>query len=177
MYDRHAATIHRYLRRRVGPDDSEDLLTDTFLIAFRRRTTYDQARKSALPWLYGIAANLVLKHHRELGRRSRAFDRLATMDATEASFELDLVDHHADASEVRRLLAVVNELPPSDREVLVLYAWEGLSYQDIAAALDIPVGTVRSRLNRVRKNLRAERGSDSTKHAHNQRQVMGEALP
>lgn len=75
IFDRHAATLHGYLCRRVGRDDAEDLLSETFLIAFRSREKFDTGRSSALPWLYGIAANLVLKRHRTLGRNHRPAGR------------------------------------------------------------------------------------------------------
>lgn len=154
IYDRHASTLQSYLRRRVGYDDAEDLLSETFLIALGSRDRYDRSRSSALPWLYGIAANLVLKRHRTLGRQQRAVDRLMMIAPTTAEFEDRLVDDNANAQMLRRLESAIRALSPQDAEVLVLYAWQQLSYSDIALAMDIPVGTVRSRLNRVRSVLR-----------------------
>ena len=69
IFDRHAATLLRFLVRRVGPEVGEGLLGDVFRVAFERRALFDPARSSARPWLYGIATNLLLKHHRDEARR------------------------------------------------------------------------------------------------------------
>lgn len=157
IFDRHASVLHGYLCRRVGSDDAEDLVSETFLIAFRARATFDRTRSSALPWLYGIAANLVLKRHRSLGRHQRAVDRLMMLTPVSTDFEERFTEDNANAWKLAQLSEVIELLPPMDREVLVLYAWQRLSYADIAQALDLPVGTVRSRLNRVRTKLREPR--------------------
>src|ERR1700747_1460698 len=77
VYDRHAATVLRFLGRRVGAEAAEGLLGELFRIAFERRKTFDAARESALPWLYGIGSNLLLKHRRAEARRLRASARMA----------------------------------------------------------------------------------------------------
>src|SRR3954453_7991847 len=86
IFDRYATTMHRYLARRVGPGDADDLLGETFRIAFERRGSYDTTRPLARPWLYGIATNLVARHRRTEGRREAATARLGAetdADATE----------------------------------------------------------------------------------------------
>ena len=157
IFDRHSPTLHGYLCRRVGRDDAEDLVSETFLIAFQARENYDRTHASALPWLYGIAANLVLKRHRALGRQQRAVDRLMMLTPVSTDFEKRVVDDNTNAWILAQLSRVIEDLPPIDREVLVLYAWQHMSYADIALALDMPVGTVRSKLNRVRTKLREPR--------------------
>jgi RNA polymerase sigma factor (sigma-70 family) len=152
IYDRHAATLLRFLGRRVGADVAEGLLGELFRIAWERRKAFDSGRVSALPWLYGIASNLLLKHRRSEARRLVASARMAAGRAAADCREA------ADALEAQVLLPRVVEalesLPEGEREALLLYAWEDLSYPDIAEALELPVGTVRSRLHRARGRLR-----------------------
>src|SRR5579863_1015341 len=71
LFGRHAPVIHRYIARRVGPQYAEDLVAETFLVAFRRRQTYDSSQRDARPWLYGIATNLIGQHRREEARQLR----------------------------------------------------------------------------------------------------------
>jgi RNA polymerase sigma factor (sigma-70 family) len=152
IYDRHAATLLRFLGRRVGADVGEGLLGEVFRIAYERRKAFDSGRASALPWLYGIASNLLRKHRRGEARRLAASARMAAGRAAADGHEA------ANALEARVLLPRVVEalesLPAGEREALLLYAWEDLSYPDIAEALELPVGTVRSRLSRARGRLR-----------------------
>jgi RNA polymerase sigma-70 factor (ECF subfamily) len=152
IYDRHAATLLRFLGRRAGARVAEGLVGELFRIAFERRKTFDPSRASALPWLYGIGSNLLLKHRRGEARRLRASARMAVgreaADARASAAALDarlLFPRVADAIEA---------LPDEEREALLLFAWEDLPYQGVAEALALPVGTVRSRLNRARARLR-----------------------
>lgn len=166
VYDRHAPVLLTYLSRRVGVSDAEGLLGELFRIAFESRARYDTTRPNARPWLYGIAANLVLNHYRSRGRNRAAVERLAHRgeDPLEP-FDERIAEDAATLELLRRVVAVIAGLPDHDREVVFLYAWEDLSYEQIAAALDIPIGTVRSRLNRVRtrlRELRAGSGQEPT---------------
>lgn len=159
VFDRHAASIHRFLARRVEPADAESLLGDVFRVAFERRGSFDLARASARPWLYGIATNLIARHRRSEARRLRA---MASLAARRVDWHDDAVGDRAaetaDADESwTRLVDAINELPDAERHTLMLFAWEELSYDDVASALGVPVGTVRSRLNRARHRLRAAR--------------------
>jgi RNA polymerase sigma-70 factor (ECF subfamily) len=158
IYDRHARTLARYLIRRVGADDAEGLLGDVFRIAFEARHRYRPDRVDARPWLYGISANLVMRHRRGAARRERATARFASRPSSVEPLEERVVDGMSASDRWRRVVVAIDRLPSRDREVLFLFAWEQLSYAEIAEALDIPVGTVRSRLNRVRTVLRELEG-------------------
>jgi RNA polymerase sigma factor (sigma-70 family) len=154
LFDRHAARVHRYLARRLGEQTAADLVGETFLIAFRRRERYDPGRPDALPWLYGIATTLVGQHRREEARRHRL--HLALVPDGPEPFPADQVASRVGAAATRpALVAALADLAPGDRDVLLLVAWEQLSYEQVAVALDIPVGTVRSRLHRARRTVRA----------------------
>ena len=75
LYDRYAAGLHRYAYRRLGPEHAEDVVAETFAIAFRRRRTYDRSRPDARPWLYGIATKEIARWHRSEEARLRAWAR------------------------------------------------------------------------------------------------------
>jgi RNA polymerase sigma factor (sigma-70 family) len=154
LFDRHATTLFRYFVRRVGPDDADSLLGELFRIAFERRESFDTARAEARPWLYGIASNLLARHRRGEARRLDTTARLVNTSIP-ASDLFSEVDARLDAS--RRwtdVAAAIAALPQGERDTLLLFAWEGMPYDQIAAALEVPVGTVRSRLNRARGRLR-----------------------
>ena len=152
IYDRHAATLLRFLGRRVGAQVAEGLVGELFRIAFERRKTFDVSRVSALPWLYGIGSNLLLKHRRAEARRLRASARMAVGDeAAERPTSAAALDARV---LFPRVAGAIEALPDPEREALLLFAWEELSYQGVAEALDLPIGTVRSRLNRARAHLR-----------------------
>jgi RNA polymerase sigma-70 factor (ECF subfamily) len=159
LFDRHATAVHRYLGRRVG-QLADDLLSETFLIAFRRRAAYRAEHVDVRPWLLGIATNLVHAHARTERRRYRALAR----SGAEAGVSAGADDVHArvDAAALRGpLAAALAGLKERDRDVLLLFAWGQLGYEEIAAVLDVPVGTVRSRLNRARRQTRAVLASAS----------------
>jgi RNA polymerase sigma-70 factor, ECF subfamily len=152
IYDRHATTLLRFLGRRVGAKVAEALVGELFRIAFERRKTFDAARASALPWLYGIGSNLLLKHRRGEARRLRASARMvAGVEAVDRRASAAALDARVLFSRVADAIAA---LPDGEREALLLFAWEELSYQSVAEALELPIGTVRSRLNRARAHLR-----------------------
>ena len=159
LFDRHATAVHRYLGRRVG-DLADDLLSEAFLVAFRRRADYRAEHLDVRPWLLGIATRLVQGHLRTERRRYRALAR----EAGTAPLHGDPDDVHdrLDAAALRApIAAALAALKDRDRDVLLLFAWEQLGYEEIAAVLDVPVGTVRSRLNRARRQTRAALGSRS----------------
>ncbi|GAA3744109.1 RNA polymerase sigma factor [Plantactinospora mayteni] len=161
IFDRHAPYIHRYLARRLGAGVADDMVGETFLAAFRRRERFDTAHVDARPWLYGIATNVVSQHRREEEHEYRL--RQAYVPATSEPSYADRVATAVTAQSLRQVLfGALARLSTGDRDVLLLVAWEELTYDEVAAALAIPVGTVRSRLNRARKLLRTELGGDST---------------
>jgi RNA polymerase sigma-70 factor (ECF subfamily) len=154
LFDRHAPRLHRYLARRVGPQVADDLTAEAFLAAFARRRQYDPAYRDARPWLYGIATNLIAQHRRAEARQSQL--QRSVLAERDGPGHAERVAADVTAGSVRDLLAgALAELPGGDRDVVVLIAWEQLSYEQTARALDIPVGTVRSRLSRARMRLRA----------------------
>jgi RNA polymerase sigma-70 factor, ECF subfamily len=160
IFDRHGSTLLRFLARRVDPAEAEDLLGEVFRIAFERRSAFDQDRDSARPWLYGIAANLVAKHHRGEARRLRAMARASALRASAARLlDDDPAERAVAAADAGalwpRVAGAIGALPEAERQVLLLFAWEELSYDEIAQALGVPVGTVRSRLSRGRARLGA----------------------
>ena len=157
LFRRHAPYIQRYVVRRLGQDAADDIVAETFLLAFRQRDSYDQARSDARPWLYGIATNLIGHHRRAEIRLYRALARTGADPVTE-SFT-DRIDDRVSASTAsRRLAAALARLSAELRDTLLLVAWGDLSYEETATALGVPVGTVRSRISRARSALRRSLG-------------------
>mgnify|MGYP001195813593 CR=1 FL=1 len=154
IFERHATTIHRYLVRRVGSWDADPLTGDVFEIAFARRATFDQSNPNARPWLYGIATNLIARAHRSEARQLHAIARLSSQPPADVDPARTVVERDDLATQHTAAAAAITDLPPGERDVLLLFAWEELNYHDIAAALGVPIGTVRSRLNRARTRLR-----------------------
>jgi RNA polymerase sigma factor (sigma-70 family) len=157
IYDRHAAAIHRDLARRLGVQVADDLVGETFLAAFRRRAGYDGRRIEALPWLYGIATNVVAQHRREEARAYRLL-QVTPLPGDDTGHDERVSAAVTATAQRDRLIAALADLTPGDRDVLLLMAQEELRYEQVAAALDIPVGTVRSRLHRARVTIRAALG-------------------
>jgi RNA polymerase sigma-70 factor (ECF subfamily) len=154
LFDRHATTMFRYFVRRVGPDDADTMLGELFRIAFEKRASFDTERAEARPWLYGIASNLLARHRQREARRLNATARLVNASIT-ASDNYSDVDARVDATRLWDDVAIaIAALPQGERDALLLFAWEDMPYDQIATALDVPVGTVRSRLNRARGRLR-----------------------
>ena len=169
IFDRHVTVLHRYLVRRLGPDDAESMIGDVFRIAFDRRRTFDLERETARPWLYGIATNLLAKHRRREARRIDATARLAAQRLPPIDLA-DGVTGALDASELwGRVAAALTALPEPERDALILHVWEGLRYDEVADALGIPTGTVRSRLNRARGRLRELVGAGGEQAGENRR--------
>jgi RNA polymerase sigma-70 factor (ECF subfamily) len=153
LFERHADAIANYCFRRVGDwATAEDLLSIVFLEGWRRRDKQLPHGK-VLPWLYGIAANVVRNQRRAQRRYAAALRRLAEAepDGYVAERAGERLDHER---QMKRVLALVGRLPRREQEAFTLCAWSGLSYEDAALALGIPVGTVRSRLSRARARLR-----------------------
>ncbi|MET9735808.1 RNA polymerase sigma factor [Streptomyces sp. NPDC006458] len=159
LYDRYAPDTHRYAARRLGAGPAEDITAETFLIAFRTRARYDITRGNARPWLYGIAGNLIGKHRRAEVRSLRALARTGH-DPVAESWSERADERLAAGSAHLPLAGALAALSAGDRHVLLLVAWADLSYQEVAEALGIPVGTVRSRLNRARRKVRSALGAD-----------------
>jgi RNA polymerase sigma factor (sigma-70 family) len=160
IFHRHFAVVYGYLRRRVGADLAADLASETFVVAFRRRSAYDHRYPDARAWLFGIATNLLRQHRRTERRRMAAYARNLPERAGAADPGMDAAEDRVQAGSLGGLLGLaLNGLQSRDRDVLLLFAWADLSYQEIGLALGIPTGTVRSRLARARRRLRESLGA------------------
>jgi len=158
LFDRHANAIFAFCVRRTGDRAAaEDLMSTTFLHAWRRRAEMDPSAGGPVPWLYGIAANLVRRHLRSIGRQQSAMSRLPVL-RDEPDPSDGIAGRLDDARRLRRVHEALATLSEGDQELFVLCVWQELSYEDAAAALGIPVGTVRSRLSRARNRLRLALG-------------------
>lgn len=151
IFERHWDSVQRYAARRIGAAVGEDVAAETFLVAFVRRTSFHPEATTARPWLLGIATNLLRHHLRDEQTHLRILASIAIEE------EPGLPD---DPEWLRAIAAlpvvseVLGSLSPEDRDTFLLYALEDLSYFEIALALGVPVGTVRSRIHRVRLRLR-----------------------
>jgi RNA polymerase sigma factor (sigma-70 family) len=156
VFDRHFAAIHRYLHRRAGADVADELAAETFLIAFEQRARFGADKGiGARPWLYGIATNLLRGRHRLERRRLLAYARTGVDAATVT--DDDATAARLDASRHGpRLAAALARMRTADRDVFLLVALAGLTYAEVAVALEIPSGTVATRVRRARALLTDE---------------------
>ncbi|MEV0150794.1 MULTISPECIES: RNA polymerase sigma factor [unclassified Nonomuraea] len=153
VFDAHYEEIRRYVGRRLDLDVAEDLAAETFLIAFRRRHSFDAAKGGVRPWLYGIATNLIGGHRRAEVRRYRALARSGP-PPDDDGHDQRVVDRIAAGVTVQRLSAALAGLSRGERDVVLLVAYGELTYDEVAAALGVAYGTVASRLSRARTKLR-----------------------
>ena len=163
LFERHAKAIYNYCFRRVGDwSTAEDLLSIVFLEAWRRRAKRLPPGK-VLPWLYGIATNVVRNRRRSERRYRAALSRVAVAAPAEG-FDDEAVARVDDERRMHEALSALSALPRRQQEVFVLCAWAGLSYEDAAFALNLPVGTIRSRLSRARRGLAEIERSSGVAH-------------
>ena len=162
LFERHFDEIHRYLARRIGVDRADDLAADVFTVAFARRATF-RATADVRPWLFGIATNLLRNEWRA---ERRALNALADLTAAAEGSSADVAGGRR-----TEMLEALAALDANQRDVVVLFAWEGLSYEEIGSALGVPVGTVRSRLARARRRLRKQLGDPAPFAGSDQREV------
>ena len=156
IFERHGASVWSYVRSRLGETPAEEVVAETFLVAFRRRDRFDPAYGSARPWLLGIATNLIRRRRRDEQTYLSALQRLPVLDPEDETTHLDRLD----AERLRpALVEALLALSLEDRETFLLVAVGELTYPEAAAALGIPVGTVRSRIHRARSILRERIGS------------------
>lgn len=154
VFERHFDTIFRYVARRRGLDRADDLTAEVFIRAFEIRGRYDTSRELCRPWLYGIASNIIGDEIRRQRRSDRLYLAMLGLRAESEDAYARSVDQLAAHQQVQLLNRSLARLRSGDRDVLFLYAIEELSYQEIADALSIPIGTVRSRLARARRKTR-----------------------
>jgi RNA polymerase sigma factor (sigma-70 family) len=153
LFDRHAGAVYNFCFRRTGDwSAAEDLLSIVFLEAWRLRETALPPGK-VLPWIYGVATN-VIRNRRRAERRYAAALRRIPAPREQEDFAEGVNTQVDSERAMRMVLASLRKLSKSEQDVFVLCGWCDLSYEDAALALDIPVGTVRSRLSRARKHLR-----------------------
>jgi RNA polymerase sigma-70 factor, ECF subfamily len=155
VFEAELEQLHGFIARRLGASAADDLTAETFATAYRRWDALDPSRPTR-PWLYGIASNLMRHHWRKERRMLRAYARTgADPLLVEEDTSLDRLDAQAERAALASALA---ELRPEDREVLLLHAWAELSDAEIADALSLPSGTVKSRLSRAREHMRNRLG-------------------
>ena len=160
LWDEHAQRIFRYCFRRTADRElAEDLTSIVFLEAWRRRREVQLTSEAERPWLYGIAANVLRNQWRSQRRYRAALARLPR-PRDEADVAQAAVDRLDDQERMAQLLARLESLPRIELEVLSLCAWEDLSPKEAAAALGLSGATVRTRLHRARKRLRAPNEAD-----------------
>lgn len=146
IFDRHYDAVFRYATARLPRTVAEDVASETFVIAFRARMRFRKC-PSALPWLIGISQN-VAKQAISTDVRWR---EVSTTEHAAQSNSTDGFEHELEIDEA--LVAALHALTDADRETILLRVWDDLSYEDIARTLNVPVGTVRSRINRARRQL------------------------
>lgn len=163
VFHAHLDAIYNYCYRRTGSwSAAEDLSSTVFLEVWRHRRRIVEVDASVLPWIYGVATNVCRNHLRSLRRQSAAITRMHLADVS-AALGSDDVDDQLDAGRrAAQALQRLDRLPQADQDVFVLVCWEGLSYAAAAEALGIPIGTVRSRLARVRRFLRLTDDQEAT---------------
>ena len=155
IFERHYDAVHGYLQRRFDENLADELAAQTFLVAFDGRSRFDRGRSNSRPWLFGIATNLAHNHRRHEIVELRA---IAAM-RPESGAGVDGVEARVDAERMRSLLAeALAALPTEESDVLCLLVWAELSQAEIADALAIPLGTVKSRLSRARGRLQGALG-------------------
>ena len=159
IFERHFDPIYAFLARRLGADLGGELAAETFTRAFALRRRFRTGESpSARPWLFGIATNLVKHHHRTEARRLRAYARTGVDPVLDVTADAERrVDAAAAGPQLADALAGLRN---EERDVLLLFAWADLSYSEIAEALDLEDGTVRSRLSRARARVREQLGAD-----------------
>jgi RNA polymerase sigma factor (sigma-70 family) len=153
LFERHGRAIYNYLFRRCADwSVAEDLTSVVFLDAYRRRKSVRIHDGKVLPWLYGVATNVLRNQRRSRRRHAAALRRLSPPEP-EPAFGAAAADRIDAEREMRAIAAALETLPRTDQEVVTLCLWSALSYEDAAVALGVPVGTVRSRLSRARRRL------------------------
>jgi RNA polymerase sigma factor (sigma-70 family) len=153
VFDRHARAIYNHCFRRLASwEAAEDLTSVTFLEAWRLRDRARTVDGSVLPWLYGIATNVCRNQRRSQWRYRRLLSEIAA-DVAAPDHAADVASRVDDERRMGEVRVAIRRLPRGEREVVELVLWAGLDYASAALALDIPIGTVRSRLSRARNRL------------------------
>ena len=154
LFRRYSRSVYTYCARRTGNLDlAEDLTSVVFMEAFRRRRNLQLSNASALPWLIGVANNVVRNANRSLRRYRSALDRIPA-PAYGASPEENTMERLGAQEAIARALEAISALTQREQDVVLLVLWSEFTYADAATALGIPVGTVRSRLASARAKFK-----------------------
>lgn len=153
LFDAYARSVYNHAFRLTGDwAQAEDIVSLTFLDAWRLRGKVDEEGGSLRPWLLGIATNVTRNARRAARRHTAALSRLPR-DEVERDFADEVAARLDDTAELALVRTALATLRRAEREVLALCVWSGLDYRAAAEALGVPVGTVRSRLSRARAKL------------------------
>lgn len=155
IFRRYYPQVLRYASRRAGPDLREEIAAQTFFIAFDRRGTFDPSYVSALPWLLGIETNVVRQHFRTKATHDAALGRMPAISERQEDPSTETIEALALREQ---LFTALEHVAPHEKEMVFLLALADLSYAQIAQAMGVPIGTVRSTLHRVRSVLRERLG-------------------
>ena len=148
-FDAHWQAVGRYAARRVAPEAVQDVVSETFLVAWRR---YDELNGDPLPWLLGIARRVAANQRRAMARRRALLERLRGAATGERGNDLALGD--------RRLAVAWALLSERDREALMLVVWDGLDHRDAAMVMGCTTNTFTVRVHRARRRLARLLGRD-----------------
>jgi RNA polymerase sigma-70 factor (ECF subfamily) len=155
MFDEHAPLVLRYARSRVGSELAEDVVSEAFAVAWRARGSWTATRGDARAWILGIATNVIHRHREAEARWLEAREQALARGVDRADVASDvLVDVDRSTAAV---VGALRSLSPKLRDPLLLHTLLAMTYEDIAKTLEIPVGTVRSRISRARRALEGAR--------------------
>jgi RNA polymerase sigma factor (sigma-70 family) len=154
LFERHSKAVYNHCFRLTGSwSAAEDLTSVVFLQAWRRRNQVKLHGDSILPWLLAVANNVTRNSERSVRRHRLLLAKLPRSDAS-SEFENGIGDRIDDERRMHWILMIASRLKAKEREIIALCDWSGVSYSEAATALNIPIGTVRSRLSRAREHLR-----------------------
>ncbi len=161
VYRAHHAAIRDYCFRRLAPADANDATAEVFLVAWRRMDSVPPGN-ATLPYLYGIARNTVANTVRTTLRRTRLNARVSALPIQPIDGpETQVVQRE----QARHILAALDQLSPTDQELLRLKAWEQLTSAEIAEVMDLTTRAVETRLSRARKKLAQQAAAPPTNSA------------
>jgi RNA polymerase sigma-70 factor (ECF subfamily) len=156
LYDRYARDVWRAARRMLGSEaDADDVLHAVFLKLPDLASSYD-GRPNARPWLVGVGVRVALRHRRGAGRFLKMLLGFAKTTTSRASGDPET--QASDREELRAFERAFAQLSPKKRAVFALIELDGLTTDEVAAALEIPPATVRTRLHHARRELHAALG-------------------
>ena len=152
----HGTSVLRYVRSRVGLDAAEDVTAETFAVAWQVRSSFDPAIGLSIgAWLLGVATNVIARHGRAEARwlKSTAYATHVTSDRSAATEATDHLDGITGRDASQRVTTILCRMPAQQRDPLLLHILGELSYEEIAAVMNVPIGTIRSRISRARQKL------------------------